>query len=135
MTQPAPMTPDQEELFGLTKKTHAQALNLIAVALAEHAKETDQVPTNGMQFAAVDGFMAAAGQILAAMTVDTIQNGGMDEKQILEGSVGALFMFQKTLENVFSETIWKANMEGVDVEAMLEDFAQKYKEQTAKAGQ
>ena len=133
MNQSAPIHPDQEEMFGLTKKTHTEALKTISEVVMGHAKETSQTPTNAMQFAAIDGFMAAAGQILAAMTVDTIQGTEMKESEVLEGAIGVLFTFQKTIQNIFDETLKKANMEGVDVDAMVEKFEAEYKK--AKAGQ
>ncbi len=127
MTQTDTIPADQEEMFGITQKTHAEALKSLTEALTNHCKVTGQTPTNAMQFAAIDGFMAASGQVLAAMTVDTVQgDNGITEERVLEGSIGALFMFQKTLENIFAETLNKANMEGVDVRARLKSFQEEY---------
>lgn len=132
MNQSANITPEQEELFSLTKKVHAEALRVLSDTLSAHATETGQAPTNAMQFSAIDGFMAATGQILAAMTVDTIQGSGMKEEEVIQGSVGALFMFQKTIENIFADTLAKANMEGVDIHAAIEKFEEDYKVAKAK---
>lgn len=134
MTESAPIPPEQEELFNLTKKTYSEALKLLSDTLMEHSRTTNQTPTNAMQFAAIDGFMAAAGRVLAAMTVDTLQGSEIEEEQILQGSIGALFMFQKTLENIFIETLIKADMKGVDVSARLDQFEEDYRIEKAKAG-
>lgn len=133
MTQPAQVTPEQEELFGLTKKAHAEALKIMSDVLLEHCKATSHTPTNAMQFAVIDGFMAAAGQVLAAMTVDTISGSDIPEQRILDGSIGALFMFQKTLENIFAETLDKGNVQGIDVSKMIRDFEKDYQTQKAKS--
>lgn len=134
MNAPAYLSDTQKVLLEMTQKYHQDAMNLLTEGLQEYAKETGKNPTNAMQFAAIDGFMAAAGQILGALTVDAITGKHLPADAAIDGGVGTVCMFQKTLLNVFASILEQGGVKVADLDKMVDDFEKAYKkEQKAKA--
>jgi len=126
MSQNVDTQAQQESLFNLTKQVHSESLQNITRTLEEYGKETGQPATNAAQFASIDGMMAAAGQLVGVTVVGTSETSELPTSEIVRGAVGAMFMFQKTIQNVFTDVLKQANLEGVDVDEMFAEYEKDY---------
>lgn len=134
MNSPALLNETQKELLEITQKYHQDALTLLTNGIREQADTIGKTPTNAMQFAAIDGFMAAAGQILGTLTVEAINSKHLPANAAVDGGVGTVCMFQKTLLNVFATVLEQGKVKVDGLDAMVEDFEKAYKkEQKARA--
>ena len=128
------LPPEQQKLLELTKRAHTEGLELLGEIMKDHGEQIEGDVTNIMQFAALDGFAALLGHVLASMTLDTIAAGNQPEKDIMNGSVGALVMFQKTIQNVFTDTLLKFEKDVAEIDQIVADFEKQYANEQARTG-
>jgi len=128
MPEAAKLTDDQQKMLDATQNFHELAMDILTKGLEEYAEKIKETPTNATQFAAIDGMMAATGQVLAAMTLDAVRNSPMDNQAALEGGIGTVCLFQKTLLKVYLGVLETGKIKIENVDDLLDDFEKRYRE-------